>query len=344
MTTEITEYLRTMGPVFAGVWLITILCVLRRPQRYLNSFLLIVALTVTIVFFSGFFGQEANSWILLVFLLLFMLGLLLVPLLLILNGVQLLRREGFSPAHVLSLALGIVVGVGELAAMIYVLGLAGLFGTRTVNPWFLLITFTVFYFSSLVLCFVIYTVFIQIMPHRMDFDYVIIHGCGLAGGERITPLLAKRVDKAIQIYRKCRRKPILIPSGGQGEDEKLSEAQAMKNYLLEHGVPEEHIVMEDRSGTTRENLVFSKAIIDAGSGRKKTALVSSNYHVYRCLCLAREAGLKCTGIGADVAFYYWPSALIREFIAVFLTRRFLFWSLLGYGLFMFPIVSVLIRG
>ena len=112
----------------------------------------------------------------------------------------------------------------------------------------------------------------------------------------------------------------------------------MKNYLLLHGIPEEHILLEDRSATTGENLRNSKAIIDARDGKKKTALVSSNYHIYRCLRLAREMRFKCIGIGADVALYYWPSALIREFIAVFLTKRFLIWSLIGYLLFISPIL------
>ena len=131
---------------------------------------------------------------------------------------------------------------------------------------------------------------------------------------------------------------MLIPSGGRGDDEKLSEAQAMKNYLLEHGIPEENILMEDRSATTRENLRFSKSIIDSREGTKKTALVSSNYHVYRCLRYAREEGLKCTGIGADVALYYWPSALIREFIAIFLSKKFILWALVGYLIFIAPVL------
>jgi uncharacterized SAM-binding protein YcdF (DUF218 family) len=177
----------------------------------------------------------------------------------------------------------------------------------------------------------------------MNYGYVIIHGCGLAGGERLTKLLSNRVDKAIEIYEKCKVKPIIIPSGGQGGDEKLSEAEAMRRYLVEHGIPDEHIILEDRSATTAENLAFSKAIIDGRRGQRKTALVSSNYHVYRCLRLAKEVGLRCTGVGADVAFYYWPSALIREFVAVFLSKRFLIWSLAGYLLFVSPILYALLR-
>ena len=116
----------------------------------------------------------------------------------------------------------------------------------------------------------------------------------------------------------------------------------MKDYLLTRGIPEEHIVPEDASATTEENLINSKAIIDARDGRKKTALVSSNYHIYRCLRLARKLRLKCTGIGAKVALYYWPSALIREFLAVFLTKGFLIWSLLGYLLFVSPVLFALL--
>ncbi len=115
----------------------------------------------------------------------------------------------------------------------------------------------------------------------------------------------------------------------------------MTNYLLSHGIPEESIVPEACSATTWENLENSKAIIDAGSGGKRTALVSSNYHIYRCLRLAREVGLKCTGIGADVALYFWPSALIREFIAVFVERKFLIWSLIGYLVFISPVLLIL---
>ena len=341
MIDNIIENIQILGPVFAFVWGLTILFTVLRPQRYLNSLLLMLALLVTMIFASGFFDHGARAGFLLVCFLIVMFGLLMVPILLIINGIQMIRRESVCPAHLLSLGLGIVVGIGEIATVVYVLGLSGYIGIEHANPWVMLVAMTVFYFSFLVLSFVVYSVFIQIMPHRMNFNYVIIHGCGLAGGERLTKLLSNRVDKAIEIYHRCKTKPVIIPSGGRGSDEKISEAQAMKDYLLSRGIPEASIVPEDRSATTRENLEGSKAIIDAGKGGKKTALVSSNYHIYRCLRLAREVGLKCTGIGADVALYFWPSALIREFIAVFVTRKFLIWSLIGYLVFISPVLYTL---
>jgi len=338
----ILENVQSLGPIFAIVWAVTVACTVFRPQRYFNSLLLMLALQVTMLFVSGFFGDEIRPYVLLACFLLIMLALFLVPALLIANGVQMIRRESVSPAHLLSLALGVVVGVGEIATVVYVLTLSDFIHIGKANLWVMLLAVTVFYFSSLVLSFVIYSLFIQIMPHRMNFNYIVIHGCGLAGGEKLTKLLSDRVDKAIELYRKCRVKPVIIPSGGRGDDEKLSEAQAMKNYLLAHGIPEEHIILEDRSATTRENLSFSRDIIDGREGPRKTALVSSNYHIYRCLRLAREVGLKCVGVGAHVAPYYWPSALIREFIAVFLTPGFLIWALIGYLLFVSPLLYTII--
>ena len=332
--------IQDFGPVFAAVWILTIACVLIRPQRFFNSFLLMAALAVTVLFVSGFMSDSVGDYFLLVCFLLAMLALILVPALLTANGIRMIRREGFSLSHTLSLVLGVIVGIGEIATALYVLGLSDFIRLEG-SPWVLFVSFTVFYFSYLVLCFVVYSVFIEIMPHRMDFDYVIIHGCGLAGGERLTPLLQARVDKAVEICEKCAKRPVVIPSGGQGPDEKISEAQAMKDYLLTRGIPEDQIVLEDHSATTEENLIRSKAIIDAREGRKKTALVSSNYHIYRCLRIARKLKLKCTGIGAKVAPYYWPSALIREFIAVFLTKGFLIWSLIGYLLFISPLLFAL---
>jgi uncharacterized SAM-binding protein YcdF (DUF218 family) len=99
--------------------------------------------------------------------------------------------------------------------------------------------------------------------------------------------------------------------------------------------------MEDKSATTLENLKFSKEIIDSREGRKYTALVTSNYHVYRALRYCRRVGLKCKGIGSHVAFYYWPSALIREFIAVHSEKKHAIFFALGWAFWMWFTVMVI---
>ena len=336
------ENIKAIGPVFAVVWIVTITLTIWKPQKYFNSFLLMAAIMVTMIFIAGFLGDYAGVFLLACFILV-MIALFMVPVLLIINGIVMIKKESVCAAHLLSLGLGIFVGIGEIATVIYVLGFYDQDGVPHTNTMLSLVICTVFYFSCLVLSFVIYSIFIQHMPHRMTFNYVIIHGAGLAGGEKLTKLLSNRVDKAIEIYEKCKAKPIIIPSGGKGSDEKISEAEAMKNYLLEHGVPEESIILEDASTTTKENILNSKAIIDSREGKKRTALISSNYHIYRCMKLAKKSGLDCIGIGAKVAAYYWPSALIREFIAVFLTKGFLIWSIIGYLIFISPAFYIFLR-
>ena len=306
-----------------ALWGCFILSFGRDRSRYRNCYLLFFALCGTAVAILSLGGEMA----LLVFLLmiLILLAILLVPLLLVINGIQMMKREGRSLSNLLSLLLGLIVGAGELSTVIYIISRgitynAGSFDTILQIVSFI-ISISVIYGSVSFVIFMLYSLFLMIIPSRKDFDYVIIHGAGLIGGSKVSKLLSDRIDKAIDIYHRDPTPPILIPSGGKGSDEDISEAEAMAAYLIEKGIPEDHIRLEDKSDTTLENLRNSKAIIDSSEGRKYTALVSSNYHVYRALRYCRKIGLDCTGIGSRVAFYYWPSALIREYIAIHAEKK-----------------------
>lgn len=337
----VIDNMKDLLPVAAVFWALLLIAVLWKPQRFRNSLLLMVTVGITLMLIAGLFGDYMGYALIGIFLL-SMLALLVAPVLLIINGIYMLRRESASLANVLSLLLGIVIALGEFAMIFAFLRIMYWNGIPLIHKILFLLGLSVFYFSFLLLGFVLYTLFIQIMPHRMNFDHVIIHGAGLLNGREVSKLLADRMDKAISVYEKCKVKPILIPSGGKGSDEDISEAEAMAAYLQEHGIPEEHIIKEDRSATTMENLTNSKEIIQARQG-KRIALVSSNYHVYRCLTYAKKIKMKCVGIGAHVAWYYWPSALIREFVAVFSGKRNLIWILIGYVLFMaLPLLWMLV--
>ena len=337
----IIDNVKILGPILVIVWLIVVIMAIWKPQRYFNSILLMGACMFTLFFITSLFGDRMVDAMISCFFLV-VIALFTVPVMLIINGIVILKREAHSFKNMLSLFLGIFIAVGEISGVYYVFRLVDHVGEISLNLAAMLIFVTVFYFSCLILSFVVYTVFIEILPHKMDFDFIIIHGSGLLNGDTMGKLLTSRVDKAIEVFNECGGKPIMIPSGGQGPDEKISEAQAMKNYLLEHGIPEEKIVLEDRSSTTHENLRNSKEIIDTYAGKRKTALISSNYHIYRCLRIAKEIDMKCVGVGAKVAFYYWPSALIREFFAVFLTKRFFILSMLGYLFFIGPLILMYI--
>jgi uncharacterized SAM-binding protein YcdF (DUF218 family) len=94
--------------------------------------------------------------------------------------------------------------------------------------------------------------------------------------------------------------------------------------LIERGFPPDQQACEDRSSTTEENLAFSKAIMDAASSASsiksgpRCVIVTSNYHVFRTAIIARKTGIRGQVTGARTAGYYWPTAMLREFAAVFL--------------------------
>jgi len=328
---SILENIRQMLPILLFSWGVFIALTLWRPQRFRNSVFLMIALCTTMVFLASMFGGW-SGYALLAEGILGILSLLLVPVMLVMNGITMMKKESHALGNLLSLILGVVIGAGEIACLLAVIFSRERF-FRISYDWLLFFGVTVLYFSIWILAFVLYILVIQFMPHRMNFSYVIIHGCGLLDGTRMSRLLSNRLDRAIEIYHKCRKKPILIPSGGQGGNEKRTEAEAMKEYLLEHGIPKEDILPEDQSTTTMENLLYSLNVIRRDGRKGRTALVSSNYHVYRCILYASRLRFKCIGVGAKVAWYYWPSATIREFTAIFTKLPHVIWIILGYLLF-----------
>ena len=91
-------------------------------------------------------------------------------------------------------------------------------------------------------------------------DYIVVLGARV-NGTRVTLNLKYRLDVAIDYLNENTRTKVVV-SGGQGKGEDVSEAYAMAQYLREHGVKDEQIMLEDQSRTTRENLRFSKAYLE----------------------------------------------------------------------------------
>ena len=172
----------------------------------------------------------------------------------------------------------------------------------------------------------IYSYLYLFIPKKRSYDFIIIHGAGLLDGEKVTPLLKRRIDKAVEAYHKSKNPNIkIIASGGQGADERISEAQAIANYLLEEtDVPKEAIILENKSTTTYENLLFSKKIGEELIENPRFLFVTNDYHVFRTSVFARQIKLKGDGLGCRTAAYYIPSAFIREYVALCVHVKWLF--------------------
>lgn len=152
-----------------------------------------------------------------------------------------------------------------------------------------------------------------------ECDYNIILGAGLKG-EEMTLSLKERMDKAIE-YNKNTKNYIVV-TGGRGPGESISEALAMKRYLIENGITENRVLIEDNARNTMENFKFSKEIIEKNSGKSIEKLnikvITSNYHCFRSSILAKRNGYKSLSfIGNKTNPLLVPTYYTREFFGIF---------------------------
>ncbi|HEM6504675.1 YdcF family protein [Streptococcus suis] len=230
-----------------------------------------------------------------------------------LNGFRILEREGVRFHNFLSLGLAIGLTFYLFIAPFVVQSLSA------ISFFNMVFVYIGFFVSYAIIISMLYTMssfvnLVNLFPGKLD--YVVVLGAGLIG-DKVTPLLASRIDKGIAIYQKQPGSK-LIMSGGQGPDELIAEGQAMANYALEQGIPVEDIVIENQSTNTEENLRFSYALMKPGS---RFALVTNYYHVFRALLLARQLKIKCIGYGAKTKFYFSLNAFIREFVGYVVMSR-----------------------
>ena len=320
---------------------------IKEPRQFRNALFLFAALAWS----SILLVLRLNNFILgLILITLVLLTPFLTIGFLLINTIVVVKNNGFSLTSmlpflmagflILLLASPSIINNFDPDAHHVVIFLLGLF------------TLEGLWFSFTFVALLFYSWIYRILPRRRQYDYIIIHGAGL-DGPRPTPLLAGRIDKALELWNKQHQHGKFVVSGGQGADEVVSEAQAMRDYLLEKGVPAEAILMEDKSTTTWENLRYSLAIINAdratgvdatssaavassgdvtttasdastsdasgtvaSNGDFTTAVVTSDFHVFRCAEYAHNLGIKADGIGSHTKGWYWPTAFIREFIAI----------------------------
>ncbi|MDQ0707857.1 uncharacterized SAM-binding protein YcdF (DUF218 family) [Arthrobacter woluwensis] len=286
-------------------------------RRLRNGVFLLLALGFALLSLGR---NDDTAWLLLIFVLLAILAVPVLGVFLTINGVVMLRREGRSIANLLSLALGLVV----LGAP-FLLGFFNKATERLGSPlWLSAVPFLLFmllaYVGFVFCAFLLYSFIYARTTSRKHPDYVIILGSGLIDG-KVPPLLAGRLDKAVQIHRNApeEARPVLIPSGGQGPDEPRSEGEAMADYLRDAGVPSGDIIAETRARTTMQNLEYSRALMTRPN--PVITVTTSSYHVFRAAMFTRRARMKADVRGARTAAYFVPSAFIREFIAVFLQYK-----------------------
>ena len=118
-----------------------------------------------------------------------------------------------------------------------------------------------------------------------DNDFVIVLGAQVRGTCPSRALL-RRLEKAME-YGSRHPQTIFILSGAQGPGEDITEAQCMKTWLEENGFSN-RMILEERSGDTRENLLYSDET--AHCREKSTGILTNDFHVSRAIRLAKKLG------------------------------------------------------
>lgn len=234
----------------------------------------------------------------------------------------LMRHEGARPSNMLGIAVSLAM-VGGAALGIWMSRSLLRFPMRNVilNVYAGLFV----YFECLLAATVVCALKAGRHEPAYDKDYVLVLGCRIRPDGTLYPLIRGRVDRAIAFvdaqYRATGKHAVLVPSGGKGQDEPLAEGEAMARYMREKGIADEYILPEVESGTTRENLQFSRRLIERRGSAAKAAFSSSSYHVYRSGILASEVGWDLDGMGSRTRWYFWPNAFLREFIGLMAARK-----------------------
>ena len=130
-----------------------------------------------------------------------------------------------------------------------------------------------------------------------DIDYIVVLGAGIRRGKP-SPMLEDRLKTGISLYNNDISNKILITGDHMNDD--YDEVTVMKNYLLEHGIPEEDIITDNYGISTYDSIYRVKNVYKSN----KVVIVSQRYHLYRALFLSDNLDLESYGVEADLRYYY----------------------------------------
>lgn len=295
----------------------------RRDQRSLRNGFLVLLLVhyllglVAVVASTSSVLESVADVVRLVVLVVVGLGLMLLPLVLLADGVLMVRRERRTLGNALALLTGAALVLLPVAVVVLLRHENPVTGSLAVG----LLTAQACV-SLLFLAFAVHSALYARLARRAPARAVIVLGSGLVRGS-VPPLLAGRLRRAVEVHERGGPdgRPVLVPGGGRGADEPVAEGVAMAAWLRDHGVPPQDVLVEDRARTTQQNLRLSVELLARHGVDGPYLVVTNDYHAPRAAMLARRLGIDAQAVGSRTARYYWPSAYLREFVAVMREQR-----------------------
>lgn len=147
---------------------------------------------------------------------------------------------------------------------------------------------------------------------------LIVLGCKVRG-EVPSLQLYKRALAGVD-YLNAHPNEVAVLCGGQGSDENISEAECIKRIMLDNGISENRLYIEDKSTSTEENIKFAKEIIEENELESNVVIATSDYHCYRARLIAEKYGLFANSIPAFADRFSRPTFYTREVFGVWLLK------------------------
>lgn len=159
----------------------------------------------------------------------------------------------------------------------------------------------------------------QAEPPKEHYQVAIVLGAAL-WNQQPSPALKERLNLALSLYNQ-KQVDYLVLSGGLGIGG-TTEAEGMKQYLVARGVHPDHLLLEDRSSNTKENLKYTAELLKQHRF-KKVVIVSHDYHMYRALNYAEQAGIQASAAPVHSTVLFTPYHKARECLALIKQKVFM---------------------
>ncbi len=127
-------------------------------------------------------------------------------------------------------------------------------------------------------------------------EAIVVLGAAQYDG-RPTPVLRARLDEALAAYR-AGMAPLIVVTGGRQEGDRFTEAESSRNYLVDRGVPERVILLENEGRSSWESMQGAGRLLEE-RGVKRILVVSDGFHLFRLKLMARHLGFTAFGAPAS---------------------------------------------
>lgn len=209
-----------------------------------------------------------------------------------------------------------ILNIGNIAGMIVSLGcfLIIFFNKPLLHLIFskIILSFIIILLAIISTCSYKILTNMNILPQ--EETTVVVLGCRVKN-KKPSLALKERLDKTYQ-YLNENPKLQCILSGGQGANEEISEAKCMYQYLVSKGIDPHRLYQEDKSTSTRENILFSYQLIKKENLPKAITIITNEFHEYRAQTIARRLNIKSYAISAHTAWWLFPTYFVREIFGI----------------------------